>query len=147
MKRDSKTLPHWPNQQPLALWAITVWEAYERERERESLSYLYFQIAERERERERETLTGILVSLCGCERYVGRESFLLFLSFDQYKNLYSVKEAARLSEKATDYYDYDVVDLTICYCYLPLAVHEYVFCMTKLALSFLDNDRSDFFTF
>ena len=75
----------------------------ERERERESLSYLYFQIAERERERERETLTGLLVSLCGCERYVGRESFLLFLSFDQYKNLYSVKYAARLSEKATDY--------------------------------------------
>ena len=91
------------------------------ERERESLSYLYFQIAERER--ERETLTGLLVSLCGCERYVGRESFLLFLPFDQYKNLYSVKYAARLSEKATDYYDYDVVDLTICYCYLPLSLY------------------------
>ena len=53
-----------------------------------------------------------------------------------------------LSEKATDYYDYDVVDLTICYCIsTTLAVHQYVFCMTKLALSFLDNDRSDFFTF
>ena len=120
----------------------SVWE---RERERAFRTYIFRLQKERERERERETLTGLLVSLCGCERYVGRESFLLFLSFDQYKNLYSVKEAARLPEKATDYYDYDVVDLTICYCYLPLAVHEYVFCMTKLALSFLDNDRSDFF--
>ena len=98
---------------------------YERERERAFRTYIFRLQKEKERERERETLTGILVSLCGCERYVGRESFLLFLSFDQYKNLYSVKEAARLSEKATDYYDYDydVVDLAICYCYLPLSLY------------------------
>ena len=145
MKRDSKTLPHWPNRQPLALWAIRVWEAYERERE--SLSYFYIFRLQKKRERKRDALmsTGLSVDVNVTWAEWAFYFFFLLISIKIYILLSKRRD---LSEKATDYYDYDVVDLTICYCIsTTLAVHQYVFCMTKLALSFLYNDRSDLLTF
>ena len=151
LKRDSKTLPHWPNRQPLALWAITVWEAYERERERERerafRTFIFSDCRKREREKERDALrsTGLSVDVNVTWTEWAFYFFFLLISIKIYILLSKRRD---LSEKATDYYDYVVVDLTICYCIsTTLAVHQYVFCMTKLALSFLYNDRSYFLTF